>query len=129
MSFEKCKEILKIYNITVEYLLQQIEPMLLTILMNFSKNKTNNCNDFEIFGVDFLIDKNKQLFLLEINENPDFIFANPEKENIYSRVFSVLFDFLRQKFEFIEREIKKHNLTIYPIHIYDLSCKFNYNFH
>ena len=56
--------------------------------MNSVKNKlmrTNNVLCFEIFGYDFIIDKNFKPYILEINNNPGLGISSPLIEKINSK--------------------------------------------
>lgn len=87
-----------------------------------------DCNSFEIFGCDFLIDSNGRVFLLEINENPDFILSDPIKIEIYKKVFQKMFDFLKQKANFLASNSVRIESEQDLRNIYQFSCQFNQNY-
>ena len=49
-------------------------------------NKNNNTFQFEIFGYDFMLDENFNLFLIEINDNPGLEESSPWIEKIVPRM-------------------------------------------
>ena len=49
-------------------------------------NKNNNTYQFEIFGYDFMLDENFNLFLIEINDNPGLEESSPWIEKIVPRM-------------------------------------------
>ena len=67
---------------------------IIAISANASKNKINilsrkNC--FEIFGYDFILDKNFEPFLLEINTNPGLEISSPLIEMLVPRMIDDAF--------------------------------------
>ena len=86
--------------------------------------ETENCSDFEIFGFDIMITTEGEVHLLEINENPDFVITNPEKQRIYSNVFDKLFKFASSKNQYITSYLASQRKVEWNL-IKEKSCKFN----
>ena len=61
-------------------------------LQFINDKKFNYCTNFQLFGLDFILDNNFNPYLLEINKGPDMIPKNEKdkilKKNIYYDVFS-----------------------------------------
>ena len=96
-------------------LISKMKNMIL-ISMNSVKNKlmrTNNVLCFEIFGYDFIIDKNFKPYILEINNNPGLGISSPLIEKIIQRMLDDAF-----------------RLTIDKVFntIYDKTCIINGNY-
>ena len=75
ISYNDFKEYIKKENISLEKFDKLINDMkdLIIISMNSVKDKLKKINNvlcFEIFGYDFIIDKNFKPWILEINNNP-----------------------------------------------------------
>lgn len=48
-------------------------------------------NGIQIFGVDYIIDQNKKIWLLEFNANPNMVINNAQKYQIYQQIYDVYF--------------------------------------
>ena len=118
MSYNDFKKYLIKNNISLDEFDKLISKMknMILISMNSVKNKlmrTNNVLCFEIFGYDFIIDKNFKPYILEINNNPGLGISSPLIEKIIPRMLDDAF-----------------RLTIDKVFntIYDKTCIINGNY-
>ena len=96
ISYKDFKEYLINENIPLEKFDKLINDMknLIIISMNSVKGKLNRINDvlcFEIFGYDFIIDKNFKPWILEINNNPGLGISSPLIEKLIPRMLDDAF--------------------------------------
>lgn len=94
------------------------------VLRKFAPRESQDCNGFEIFGVDFLVDQSGRPWLLEINENPDVVLSSPSKNVAYLRVFARVMGFLRRKWAFL-RGRAAGALGFSAADVRQASCSFN----
>jgi hypothetical protein len=59
---------------------------------------------FEIFGVDFMLDDNFGLWLIEVNGSPQFLGTNPAKEKIMIKLISEL---LEIQYAYLRSKVKR----------------------
>ncbi len=113
---EKVMRSYEIDEVSVDLQIKSIVSKVLRLFVDkYNKNTENvvkNCNDFEIFGVDFLINSGGRVFLLEINANPDFKATDDEKFEIYKKPFDSIFRFLDEKMRFIQQKILENPFDI-----------------
>jgi len=92
---------------------------IIAISANASKNKINilsrkNC--FEIFGYDFILDKNFEPFLLEINTNPGLEISSPLIEMLVPRMIDDAFRLTID--EFFERSDEDRKISKFKVEGY-----------
>ena len=89
------------------------------ITANIAKNKINGFNRrncFEIFGYDFILDKDYNPFLLEINTNPGYEESSPLIKMLVPRMID---DALRLTIDkTFERNDKYKNISLFPVDDY-----------
>ena len=96
ISYNDFKEYIKKENISLEKFDKLINDMkdLIIISMNSVKDKLKKINNvlcFEIFGYDFIIDKNFKPWILEINNNPGLGISSPLIEKLIPRMLDDAF--------------------------------------
>ncbi len=92
MSYNDFKTFLKSENISLDKFDKLINDMKFSIEISMNAIgkkffKTENVLCFEVFGYDFIVDKNFKPWILEINNNPGLGISSPVIEKLVPRMF------------------------------------------
>lgn len=84
--------------------LQQFSKQFLDEKLKTKKWFGRSCNQFAIFGVDFVLDESRSLKILEFNAKPDIILDEQDmdytsKLEMYKRLYFTVFEFNKKKYD------------------------------
>lgn len=77
-----------IYSEVLSQLKEAVEFIVERLRADNSEYTCPGC--FEVYGLDFIIDMSGRVFILEINENPEFKITSEAKFNTYKAVLEEL---------------------------------------
>ena len=96
-------------------------------LVRMSRHKFwNHSSVYEMFGLDFMLDDNLGLWLIEVNASPQLIGTNPTKEKLMVETLSDLFEiqyaYLRSKMKRLYAIVHKVQGNLYSRKPFDLEA-------
>ena len=81
---------------------------------------------FEMFGIDFMLDDEMGLWLIEVNGSPQLIGTNPTKEKLMvelvSDLFEIQYSYLRSKMKRLRAILQKITLESYGPQTIDINA-------